>query len=243
MILAFILLTSIPILLFGISAVDASLSDLNNIKPTVPIDPETESRKGEAESSTQDGTYPTESHYCKVDLVDDSTFLGYTIKAGTDNNDQLIGTANKDLILGLDGDDWIHGSGGDDIICGGNGNDHLFGESYPNVIIRQPGNPGKDFIFGQEGNDIINNGEELERDYGDAGDILYGGPGDDAITGNDGNDKLSGGNGKDTLDGGDGKDQLDGGLGDDRCYDNQVETFPTFLNCEEGDPAVTIYRK
>jgi Ca2+-binding RTX toxin-like protein len=190
-------------------------------------------------------------------LVDDNTFQGYTIMAGTDNADQLIGTANKDLILGLDGDDKIQGSGADDIICGGNGQDHLVGDSYPNVgqdhllggsypdvIISQPGTLGKDFIFGQEGNDIINSNEELERDYGDPGDILYGGPGDDAVTGNDGNDKLSGGDGNDNLDAGDGKDQLDGGPGDDGCYDNQVETIPIFLNCEDlGDPPVTVWKK
>lgn len=206
---------------------------------------------------TGTNTYPNEEEYCNADLVDDNTFQGYTIKAGTDNADQLIGTANKDLILGLDGDDQIQGSGGDDIICGGNGQDHLVGdsypnvgqdhlvgESYPNVIISQPGNLGKDFIFGQEGNDTINSNEELERDYGDPGDILYGGPGDDAVTGNDSNDKLSGGDGNDGLDAGDGNDLLDGGPGDDWCYDNQVETFPTFLNCEDlDDPPVTIYRK
>ena len=98
---------------------------------------------------------PSEENYCNADLVDDNTYQGYTIKAGTNNADQLSGTPNKDLILGLDGDDQIVGLGEGDIICGGKGNDELYGDlGYKMKVPR----PGKDIIFGQEGNDLIRGG-------------------------------------------------------------------------------------
>ena len=84
-----------------------SESDRENTEGS--IKPENEPQ-AEAESDvTNTNTYPNEVEYCNADLVDDNTFQAYTIKAGTDNADELIGTANKDLILGLDGDDWIMG--------------------------------------------------------------------------------------------------------------------------------------
>jgi Ca2+-binding RTX toxin-like protein len=228
------------------------------------LQPEEQSRDLDSSSPSTDSNimdaeslFPSEENYCNADLVDENTFQGYTIKTGTNNADQLFGTSNKDLILGLDGDDMIYGSGDDDIICGGKGHDYLFGESHPNVIIRQPGNPGKDLIFGQEGNDTINGGPGNDilqggsgnnffvgdqgndyilggggADYGFGGggnDVIYGSNGISVLRGNDGNDKLYGGNGKDYFEGGEGDDLMDGGPGQDTCYDTDQKTF---LNCE-----------
>ena len=131
---------------------------------------------------------PTESTYCNVNLVGQSTFQGYSIIAGTNNVDRLNGTPNKDLILGLDGNDVINGLGEGDIICGGKGNDSIDGDQ---INSQQP---GKDLIYGQEGDDSIS-GENYDEDFGQKGedDTLLGGPGKDFLFGGLGNDNEVGG--------------------------------------------------
>ena len=222
-----VVLSFLSILLFATSAVEASLSDLENIKPSRPINPETESPtqdEAEAESPTQDEaesgvantrTYPTEEEYCKVNILneDPKTREDYILKFGTNDADKIYGTPDKDLILGLDGTDLIFGMGNDDIICGGKGDDYIRGESESEpgnkVIIQEPGN---DLIFGQDGKDG-----------------LYGGPGNDFLQGSIGNDHLVGDDGGDLNYENDGNDLMDGGADSDGCEDQQGKTF---LNCE-----------
>lgn len=240
------ILTSLSILFFAINAVEASLSDLDNIKPSRPINPETDSPQDEAESPPQDEaesptqdeaesgvantrTYPTEEEYCQVNLLDrDSTREGYILKFGTNNDDELYGTPNRDLLFGLDGNDKIYGLEGEDIICGGKGNDVSYGDppGYNSDEVFKSKNGGlpksvsADLIFGQEGTDTI---------YGGAGnDLIQGGTGDDSLYGHDG--VFTGGEIHN-----DGNDLIDGGPGDDSCHDHQSKTY---LNCEYTDSAV-----
>lgn len=240
MILVIVMLATLSILLFAVNVVEASLSDLDNIKPTDPIEPEREPTpqdeedlerestnnneftEPETEPPTQDEvksgapntrTYPTEDKYCQVNFLDgDSTRDGYILKFGTNNDDELYGTPNRDLLFGLDGNDRISGLGNDDIICGGKGDDYIQGESEAGnkVKIDQPGN---DLIFGQDGEDNV-----------------YGGPGDDVLQGSNGDDHLVGDDGGDLIYENDGNDLMDGGSGiDDSCEDQQGKTF---VNCE-----------
>ena len=241
MISVIVVLSFLSIPLFAISAVEASLSDLENIKPSSPINPETESPEddAEADSPTQDEaesgiantrTYPTEAEYCKVNILneDPKTRGGYILKFGTNSDDELYGTPNRDLLFGLDGNDKIYGLEGQDIICGGKGNDVSYGdppEYNPDEVFQSknediPKSVGADLIFGQEGTDSI-----------------YGGVGNDLIQGGTGDDSLYGHNGVWT--GGeihnDGNDFIDGGPGDDNCHDHQSQTY---VNCEYDDDAI-----
>jgi Ca2+-binding RTX toxin-like protein len=253
------MLASLSILFFGISAVDASLSDLDNIKPTDPIEPETESPTEEKEQSDRQGTntndfvkpetkpptqdeaesglgntrtYPTEEEYCRVNLLDgDSTREGYILKFGTNNDDELYGTPNRDLIFGLDGNDKIYGREGGDIICGGKGND---------VIEGDPLGYNSDEVFQSK------NGDNGDLPKSVSADLIFGQEGEDSILGGEGNDLIQGGTGDDSIYGhygvwtggeihNDGNDLIDGGPGDDNCYDHE---WKTFLNCEYTDDAV-----
>jgi Ca2+-binding RTX toxin-like protein len=249
MILLITMLASLSILFFAINAVEASLSDLDNIKPSRPINPETDSSQDEAksppqeeaESPTQDEaesgvantrTYPTEEEYCRVNLLDgDSTREGYILKFGTNNDDELYGTPNRDLIFGLDGNDKIYGREGGDIICGGKGND---------VIEGDPLGYNSDEVFQSK------NGDNGDLPKSVSADLIFGQEGEDSILGGEGNDLIQGGTGDDSIYGhygvwtggeihNDGNDLIDGGPGDDNCYDHDLKTF---LNCEYTDDAI-----
>lgn len=253
MIFVITILASLLILFFGINAVEASLSDLDNIKPTDPIEPETESPTEEKEQSdresantndfvkpetkppTQDEAesgvgntriYPTEHEYCRINILneDPKTREGYILKLGTNNDDELFGTPSKDLILGLDGNDRIFGLADGDIICGGKGNDVSYGDPYSVEPVA-----------------IMPNGEVPE-----SADLIFGQEGKDTIYGGAGNDFIQGGIGEDTLYGhdgvwvggglyNDGDDIMDGGPDHDSCHDHQSKTY---LNCEYTDDAI-----
>jgi Ca2+-binding RTX toxin-like protein len=238
MILIITVLAFLSILFFATNDVEASLSDLENIKPADPNRPETESpttdstepdtnsRTQDEAESTQDEAesgvantqlYQTEENYCNDNVIDDITFQGYAVKVGTNNPDRLYRTPNKDLILGLGGNDLIIGSGDGDIICGGTGDVYLLGESYREIILRQPGSPGNDVIFGQDGKDYIIGG--LGNDF------LLGGSGDYSIDGAQGN----------YNDDDDVNDFMDGGRCNDYCEDIALKTF---VNCEFEDDGI-----
>ena len=211
---------------------------------TDDLQPEEQSRDLTSPSPSTDSSImdteslsPSEENYCDADLINENTYQGYTIKAGTNNADLLSGTPNKDLILGLDGDDQIVGLGEGDIICGGKGNDELYGDlGYKMKVPR----PGKDIIFGQEGNDLIRGGPGSDSLQGDSGDDLFwGNEGNDYILAGDGNDKATGSDGNDIVQGSNGNDELYGGTGDDKLYggngDDVLVDFDQYSNVDYGD--------
>lgn len=235
MILVVVMLATISILFFALDPVEGSLSDLDNIKPSSPVNPETDSQQDEAEPALQEEvesgapntrTYPTEDEYCKVDILneDPKTREGYILKFGTNNDDELYGTSNRDLILALDGNDKIYGLEGGDIICGGDGSDVAYGDPYISDKLTKSQNRelpkgSADLIFGQEGKDAA---------YGGVGnDLIQGGVGDDYLFGDEG---ISHGDFNN-----EGNDLIDGGAGDDSCHDHASKTY---LNCEYTDDAV-----
>jgi Ca2+-binding RTX toxin-like protein len=134
--------------------------------------------------------------------------------AGTDTiyglagSDSLVGGGSFDLLVGAGGDDTLMGEGGGDRLFGGLGNDRLFG-----------GDGGADSLFGDAGNDLIDFGS------GGAGDVGYGGAGDDTLTGGSSDDGLYGDAGNDSLDGGAGNDAVSDSLGDDTLRGGQGDDW------------------
>jgi hypothetical protein len=255
MILIITVLASLSILFFATNDVEASLSDLDNIKTSRSINPENNSRtqdeagsdkgnirdsiKPQDQSQTQDEAesdgiytkaYPTEEEYCRIQILDEKpTREGYSLKFGTNNADELFGTPNNDLIFGLDGNDHIYGLEGGDIICGGKGDD---------VSIGDPPSSSSDEIPKSTNGDLPKSWDQ-DLIFGQEGnDSIYGGAGSDIIQGGIGDDDLFGHNGVWT--GGkpihnDGNDLIDGGPGHDSCHDHQSKTY---LNCEYTDNAI-----
>ena len=227
MLLAFILL-AIPISLLGISTTEASISDLENTKPTNPIDPKTDSptdqsgkegtttndlSKAEAEPQTRDETDPETNGGNDITTSENKPtlkvrpFINCDLNPGplcygTQNADTILGGKYIDNIMGLGGNDWINGSG------------------------------GPDFVVGYEGNDII---------YGDEGnDMLNGAEGSDKILGGEGMDKISGGPGDDIIfqlhDGIQDEDQIDCGEGNDEVRATSPSDVDYIKNCEKTGP-------
>jgi Ca2+-binding RTX toxin-like protein len=181
------MMTCITTLFFAINDVDASLSDLDNLQPSGPIKPETESPaeqsdegamtndlgKPEEGAQTQDETGtetsqsadPTTSE--KNPNLNVRPFINCDLSpspscVGTQMADTILGGKNPDQIMGLGGSDWINASGGNDFVVGA-GHD--------------------DIIYGDEGNDILRGDEGSDRILGgDGQDEILGGPGDDKIT-------------------------------------------------------------
>ena len=212
---------------------------------TEDLQPEEQSRDLTSASPSTDSNImdtvslsPSEEIYCNADLVDDNTFQGYAIKAGTNKSDLIAGTINKDLIMGMDGDDQIIGLGEGDIICGGKGNDELYGESGNKMTVPRP---GKDIIFGQEGNDLIRGGPGSDSLQGGSGDDLFlGNEGNDYILAGHGNDKAFGHEGNDIIQGSNGNDEFAGGDGDDKLYggngdDSLVGEYDMTSSVDYGD--------
>ena len=228
MILAYILLTSIPILLFGISPVNASLSDVDNIKPTDPIEPETDSPtkqsdkegtrtndlvKPEAGPQIQDETSTGTSQNANVTTSEKKPTLKVrpfincalepgTLCVGTQTADTILGGKYIDQIMGLAGSDWINGSGGHDSVVG---------------------HEGDDIIYGEEGNDILRGEEGSDKILGGGGmDQILGGPGDDIIF--------------QVHDGFHDEDQIDCGEGNDEVRATSPSDVDYIKNCEKTGP-------
>jgi predicted extracellular nuclease len=113
------------------------------------------------------------------------------VKAGTGNNDLLLGGNGANMLFGGNGNDILTGNNGIDLLCGGAGNDALTGGTGDDVLDSGAGN---DILTGDNGNDVLSAGS------GD--DLLFGGNGNDSMSGGAGNDILTGGNGADAFDGG-----------------------------------------
>lgn len=129
-----------------------------------------------------------------------------------DGRDVLVGTSGDDVIVGLSGKDHIDGGGGNDTICGGQDDDVIHG------------GPGDDVIFGHSqdfdrvdgGGDIMHGDAGRDVLYGspDAGNELYGGPGNDRLRAF-ASATLDGGAGDDHLLGSDEIDTMRPGAGSD----------------------------
>ncbi|MBQ9683690.1 MAG: putative Ig domain-containing protein [Neisseriaceae bacterium] len=162
---------------------------------------------------------------------------------GLTGNDALLGRDKDDFIDGGDGDDLIAGGGGIDTIYGGSGNDHIFSNWTINFRLR---NSDEDqwtsrdsryvetvtqgSVWGvykiQDGTlyvDTMLNGNYQHTDNPEqAGDLLYGGSGNDSVMGGNNNDIIYGDeqDNANTASQTDGNDTLYGMAGDDLIYGN-----------------------
>ncbi len=121
-----------------------------------------------------------------------------SLKAGTENSDNLFSTLSDNILFsGGEGDDTINAGNGDNVILGGSGNDFIAAGSGNNTVF---GGDGDDTIYLNYGNNEV---------YGDAGnDRIYG---YGILNGGDGDDLISGGG---TITGGIGEDVLYGDVAD-----------------------------
>ena len=153
---------------------------------------------------------------------------------GTDLNDvEAMTSAGRfearegdDLILGSSGDDTVFGGKGIDSISGGLGNDLLFTKASGAINFQgrefMDGGAGNDTLsaresvlaYGGDGDDIIKGGSGLSSTA--AGDLLFGGAGNDLILTRTGDDSVEGGDGNDTIRAVEGEVTLKGGEGADR---------------------------
>lgn len=104
-----------------------------------------------------------------------------TIFIGTDAFDQFTAPTDENwFISGLGATDLLYGAGGNDTILGGAGRDGLYGSG------------GNDFLDGGTGSDLI---------FSVAGDLIFGGAGDDTISVGErsGFDYFGGGDGYDRI--------------------------------------------
>ena len=119
----------------------------------------------------------------------DTNYLQYT---GEDHV-VLGGTTGNDIIISGDGDDTIYGDEGNDRLEGGYGNDHIFGGAGHD-IIQDAG--GDDVIDGGAGNDVIQAGN---NNAGLAGNLVFGGEGQDFIINREDITTTFGGKGNDFI--------------------------------------------
>ena len=125
---------------------------------------------------------------------------------GQDGNDAIVGSAGNDVLMGGRGADILVGGAGDDELNGDD--DYAPANSAPWSVSAMPGNE-----FDRLYSPVIsyNRADDLG-----AGDILYGGAGNDHLLGGIGDDVLYGEADNDTLAGGDNDDIVLGGTGNDR---------------------------
>jgi Ca2+-binding RTX toxin-like protein len=161
----------------------------------------------------------------------------------------LAGNEGDDVLIGAAGSDVLTGGGGRDVLIGGAGADFIMGDAdYVPVdndwqfYIRADGRPSYyaaedparndpltsagDLLFGGGGDDWVQGGKGDDSLYGESGDDqLFGDGGSDTSSGGDGNDQIAAGGrrGVDLTDSGD--DYLDGGAGDDVLWGNAGDAF------------------
>ena len=133
---------------------------------------------------------------------------GDDVASGGAGNDVVSGGPGDDLVLGGDGDDLVRGSLQDDLVAGGNGSDTVLG-GYGNDILTgsnaftrdltddELADIRNDFAVGDGPTLPIGVDYELDTDDG-APDVLDGGEGDDILYGQSG-DTLTGGAGEDDF--------------------------------------------
>jgi len=150
---------------------------------------------------------------------------------GNDAGNLLIGGAGNDVLQGGRGDDMLDGGDGNDHLTGGDGDDHLAGGEGADIIDGGEGHDTVSYSDASEGvvidliSGVVRGGEadgdvlrSIENvtgsDHDDviagddhaAGNIVFGGGGNDQLFGRGGDDHLEGGAGADLIDGGEGND-------------------------------------
>jgi Ca2+-binding RTX toxin-like protein len=98
---------------------------------------------------------------------------------GGADGDTLMGGAAGDTLFGDTGNDSLNGAAGADTLYGGSGRDTLDGGIGADLIY---GDDGPDVIAGGQGNDTVHGGLGDDRITVGAGDLIYGGDGDDLFT-------------------------------------------------------------
>ncbi|SHN29960.1 Ca2+-binding protein, RTX toxin-related [Rhizobacter sp. OV335] len=171
---------------------------------------------------------------------------------GLGGDDALLGRAGNDYIEGGTGNDVLEGGLGADTLIGGDGIDVIYGSStgslyYPTrtdytppapsypVVLGQGfdwahSSPGPDFDGFQQG--FLSSNVGRDEQYGDAGNTIDAGAGDDYVFAGTGNDIVSGGAGRDDIYGMGGSDVLNGDDGDDRIYGDGPSQY---------DPSLIVY--
>lgn len=97
------------------------------------------------------------------------------IEAGA-GDDHVSAGAGNDLLRGEAGADTLDGGAGDDYLIGGNDNDSLIGGAGNDTLI---GGDGNDSLVGGGGDSWLEGNDGEDNFYIGAGDIAFGGAGDD----------------------------------------------------------------
>ena len=171
-------------------------------------------------------------------------------------NDRIIGDANANFINAGAGNDTILSGGGNDTIWAGAGNDSVVVGTgvvsvdggagtdtldlslLGTVTLNQVG--GVNYFTNGLGSTVM--ATNFEAFVGSsvagsgnlnlvgpaAGEVIYGGNGNDTIDGGAGNDTIYGGAGDDSLFGGTGFDVLYGGAGNDTLYSTSMVNYDTY---------------
>ena len=129
----------------------------------------------------------------------------------------LLALAGNDTVNGSDQADIVNGNQGDDRLILGKGGDTIFGGKGNDTIA---GEQGQDLFSGDIGDDILYGGD-INDQFPDLADTIYGGAGNDSIFGQEGNDFINGNQDNDYLVGGLGDDIIRGGKGGDVLLGNQ----------------------
>lgn len=123
------------------------------------------------------------------------------VRAG-DGDDQVSGEGGNDELFGDEGNDNVFGGAGDDRIFLGDGNDVSAGQSAGDDFLRGGSgddviidDQGSNTIFGDLGSDVLN---AIDLDSAAGSDTIFGGFGADELFGDDG-DTLTGGAGQDMF--------------------------------------------
>ena len=127
------------------------------------------------------------------------------LRGSDDGADLLIGGSGRDRLLGNAGNDVLRGGDDDDVIDGGPGDDTAMGEAGSDLIL---GGADHDLLYGHDAAATTDDGA-VDYVYGDFG-TNGGEPGSgrDQIYGNDGNDLLFGEGDDDLIVAGSGGDNL-----------------------------------
>lgn len=141
----------------------------------------------------------------------DRAGAGASLLDGGDDGDTLLGGDGNDTLLGGAGDDSLSGDGGADALTGGDGRDTLQGGAGNDTLY---GDVGADVLDGGAGNDTLYGGAGDDALTLGAGDLAYGGDGDDLFQ----IDSQAGGAAAITIFGGEGPldpfDEVNGNNGD-----------------------------
>ncbi len=94
-------------------------------------------------------------------------------------DDTVFGGAGNDTVFGADDNDTVFGGADDDELFGGIDDDELYGGTGNDIL---DGGDFSDTLEGGDGNDTIDGGRDDDDIIAGAGDIAFGGHGDDVFT-------------------------------------------------------------